>query len=272
VLRFGSRAVRTGLIFGGLIATLSHGAFAARALAAPVDMRLWAEHARQQTHAFLWTTHDIEIIKPAAPEPDKKPEEPKQQPAEEQVAKPLPQAPAAPPPEPPPAAQAGKLLTAPEDPDQPLDLTGNGFVTGEADSYIGGVTAPAATGSTATYNPAASPTGKPGGTATTAKPASPQVEGPSLARAARPSSTEWSSCPFPAEADIEQVDYAVVTLIVTVRVDGTPRSVQVLSDPGHGFGRAARMCALSRRYEAALDRQGLPIVGSTPPFRVSFTR
>ena len=52
--------------------------------------------------------------------------------------------PAAPPPPPPPAAKAGKVLTAPEDPNAPLDMTGDGFVTGDGDAYVGGVTAAAA--------------------------------------------------------------------------------------------------------------------------------
>jgi periplasmic protein TonB len=57
-----------------------------------------------------------------------------------------------------------------------------------------------------------------------------------------------------------------------VRPDGTPLSVNVVNDPGHGFGRAARMCALTRRFTPALDRTGQPIAGATPPFVVRFTR
>jgi protein TonB len=63
-----------------------------------------------------------------------------------------------------------------------------------------------------------------------------------------------------------------VSIIVTVRADGTPQSVKVVSDPGTGFGRAARLCALARRYTPALDRTGTPMVSATPPIRVRFTR
>jgi len=276
VLQFGSRATRTGLIVGIAVATISHGAFGGRALSSPVDMRNWAQDARKQVHEFLWTTYDVDVIKPPPPAPEEekkeepdKPDEPEPEPAPTPKAAPEPAAP------PPPAAEAGKVLTAPEDPNEPVDLTGNGFVTGNGDAYVGGVTAAAGTGTTATYNPAASPTGKPGGTGTSNKPPPPppKAEGPDRSRAATiaPGSS-WSSCPFPAEADVDQVDYAVVMLIVSVRPDGTPRSVKVVSDPGHGFGRAARLCALSKRYTTALDRDGNPMVGTTPPIRVTFTR
>jgi protein TonB len=59
---------------------------------------------------------------------------------------------------------------------------------------------------------------------------------------------------------------------VTVRPDGSAQSVKVLSDPGNGFGRAARTCALSQRFEAAFDRTGQAITGTTAPFTVRFTR
>lgn len=273
VLRFGRSATTTGLIVGFAVATISHGAAAGRALAAPTDMRMWAEKAQKDIHDYLWATYDIEVVKPPppAPEPEEEKEEPEE---EEEKPQPVPAEPSEPPPPPPPAAQAGKVLTAPADPDEPVDLTGDGFVTGDGDEYVGGVTAAAGTGTTATYNPAASPTGKPGGTGTSNKPPPPPPKptGPDRSRSATIAGGSWSSCPFPPEADTDQIDYAVVTLLVTVRTDGTPRSVQIVSDPGHGFGRAARMCALSKRYTPALDREGQAIVGSTPPIRVTFTR
>lgn len=49
---------------------------------------------------------------------------------------------------------------------------------------------------------------------------------------------------------------------ITVRPDGSALSATVVSDPGHGFGRAARVCALARKYTPALNRAGEPIVGS----------
>jgi protein TonB len=84
-------------------------------------------------------------------------------------------------------------------------------------------------------------------------------------------SRTWN-CPFPPEADAEQIDSAVVRVIVTVRADGTPQTVQVASDPGFGFGRAARMCALARRYTPGLDRDGKAVTKTMPPITVSFSR
>jgi protein TonB len=71
----------------------------------------------------------------------------------------------------------------------------------------------------------------------------------------------WS-CPFPPEADADKVDIAVVRLWITVRADGTPSDAAIVDDPGHGFGRAARECAMARRYRPALDRNGVPILSS----------
>lgn len=72
----------------------------------------------------------------------------------------------------------------------------------------------------------------------------------------------WNGCPFPAQADVDEIDQAVVTLYLVVRTDGTPSSVRVVNDPGHGFADAARRCALAKRYRPAFDRAGAPIVGA----------
>jgi outer membrane biosynthesis protein TonB len=68
---------------------------------------------------------------------------------------------------------------------------------------------------------------------------------------------QWD-CPFPEEADDAGVDHAVVTLRVEVGGDGTVQSVRATSDPGHGFAREARRCAMSKRWSAGLDRAGNP--------------
>ncbi len=275
VLHFGSRAAHRGIIFGFVVGLLSHGAFGGRALASPVDMHAWAVAAREDIHQFLWSTYDVDIVKPPPPPDPDPPKPPEDDPREDEAPKPVAATAAQPEEPPPPAAQAGKVLTAPSDPDEPVDLTGEGFVTGEADSYVGGVTAAAGTGTVATTNPAATVGGVPGATGT-GKPAAPSPardEGPDRSRAATVTpGASWSSCPFPPEADADQVDYAVVMLVVTVRPDGSAQSVRVTQDPGHGFGRAARMCALGQRYVAALDRAGNPTTGTTAPIRVIFTR
>ncbi len=272
VLHFGTRATRRGLIFGLLVGLVSHASFTSRAFASPVDVYNWAVNTRDDIHQYLWSTYDIDVVKPPpppAPEPD-----PPKPPEPQEIAAPKPIAtsntPAA---EPPPApAQAGKIISAPTDPNDPVDLTGDGFVTGEANSYVGGVTAAAGTATTPVTNRAAVVGGVPGATGT-GKPAPPKDDGPDRSRAATVTSgSNWSSCPFPPEADADQVDYAVVTLVVTVRPDGSAQSVRVTQDPGHGFGRSARMCALAQRYVTALDRGGNPVAGTTAPIRVIFTR
>jgi protein TonB len=83
--------------------------------------------------------------------------------------------------------------------------------------------------------------------------------------------TAWN-CPFPPEADAEQIDSAVAVLVIRVRPDGTPLSVQVVSDPGHGFGRSARICALGKRYTPGLDKVGSPTTSTMPPVKVRFSR
>ena len=62
-----------------------------------------------------------------------------------------------------------------------------------------------------------------------------------------------------------------MTVQVTVRPDGSVLSANILADPGHGFGRAARMCALGKRLSPALDRMGTPILASEP-ITVRFSR
>ena len=82
----------------------------------------------------------------------------------------------------------------------------------------------------------------------------------------------WNDCDFPAEADIEGIDSAVVQLTVTVGPNGRAKSVTVLKDPGFGFGQSARSCAFRKQFNAALDRAGTAITMSTAPFTVRFTR
>lgn len=63
-------------------------------------------------------------------------------------------------------------------------------------------------------------------------------------------------CPFPPEAKRRGIDAAVVTLRIEVEADSRVESVIVLADPGDGFGREARRCALAKRWQAGLDRAG----------------
>jgi len=210
-------------------------------------------------------TEEIEILKDDAPpppppivEPENKPE-----PAPARLA------PHEAPPPPAAPAQAAKVLAAESKPDEPLDLTGNTIVTGNADSFAGGFTAGNGTNPNAVHT-APSPSGVPTGTAIPQM-AAPPPPGPDRSRAASLSGgTQWS-CPFPPEADTAQIDEAFVSLKVDVRADGTPTAVSVLQDPGNGFGREARRCAMNKRYQTALDHDGTPIDG-TWRARVHFSR
>lgn len=102
----------------------------------------------------------------------------------------------------------------------------------------------------------------------------PAASGPPGPDRSRPPTVAGSSdwrCPFPAEADDQQIDQAVVTLKVGVNAAGGVTTVSVVSDAGHGFGREARQCATGRRWTAALDHDGSPVAG-TVVINVRFNR
>ena len=269
VLELGSKA--TLYIGVGLIVALAfHGAAAARAALIPLDLIHWTQGVRKLVNDRLWSTYDVDMFK--APE-DKPPPPPEPEPEPEKVqekAPPIPKAPEPNEPPPPPAptpAQAGQVLTAP---DEPVDFTGDGFTQGNAANYAGGVTHAQGTSTTAVRNVAASPNGVPGGTGTGAAPPGPPPPDKSRAAGLRGSS-EWK-CPWPSEADAEQIDDAYVTVQVAVGADGHAKTVTLLNDPGHGFGREARLCAMRETYTTALDKDGTAIPGQTKAFRIHFER
>ena len=265
ILEVGSRATRNGIVIGLLAALLLHGAGAREAYLLTTGLGEWASSLRASVHEHLWATYEVEVVHPPTPPPS--PEE-KTEPEPAKAPKPVaPKAPSEPPPA---AAQAGKVLTRETSPDEPVDLTDNGFVTGNADTYAGGVTSSAGTDTKAVRDPNATGTGVVGGKGKAKQ--TDEEEGPDLSSTPTlPPGRNWD-CAFPPEADTDQIDFQIVPILVTVRADGTAQSVKVISDPGHGFGRAARDCALRQRYMPARDRQGHPIAGSTPPINVKFTR
>jgi periplasmic protein TonB len=210
---------------------------------------------------------DVEVDVRPEPEPEPEPPPP---PEPEPEPKPV----ALPPEKPPPAApkeapapaaaQAAKVLTAEPTPDEPLDLTGDAFVQGNADYYAGGITASKGTSNQAVRSQAARADGVVGGTGTA--PAS-SVD---RSRAAGTVGTNWD-CPFPAEAELEQINYQQVRVAVTVSAQGKALEVKVIGDTSFGFGRAAQRCALSKTFIPALDRGGNPIT-TTVPIVVTFVR
>ncbi|WP_437683788.1 energy transducer TonB [Sorangium sp. So ce131] len=282
VLTLGDRAARVGAAIGIALALTSHGAASAKALASAAlhDMREMAEEMRRGIHDHLWAMYEVDLTPPKAEPPPKEPEpepEPEPQPAPK-LAAPPPAANTPPPPkddpyEPPPAAAAAaKVLTQEPDPDEPLDMLDQGIVSGDGQGVGYGRVAAAGTATAPTYNPNAKVGGTQGGKGTGDPAPPPAPAGPDRsAPAGLVGGSSWN-CAFPPEADVEQIDQANVVLMVTVRPDGSPLSVKIVSDPGHGFGRAARMCALGRRYTPQKDRAGAAISGTTPPITVRFTR
>jgi protein TonB len=152
-------------------------------------------------------------------------------------------------------AQAGQIAAATT---SPLDFTGSAFVVGSGASYAGGTTTAGGTNRKPPSGPVA-PNGN--GEAAT----------PSRARPVSLDQSAWN-CPWPAEADARQVDQETVVIRVAVGIDGHADRVEVLQDPGFGFGPAARQCALATRFGAARDPVGDPIAALSPPIRVHFFR
>jgi protein TonB len=146
------------------------------------------------------------------------------------------------------------VLTRADRTNDPLDFT-DGFVVGAASTYAGGATAAQGTGSN---------TGIPGASLVPEKPSPlppPNSPGPDRHRSPSVAGGDEWRCPFPPEADAAYLDTAVATIRIEVGASGVVRSVSVESDPGYGFGREARRCALTRPWSPALDHDGRPVDG-----------
>ena len=266
VLELGERAVKFGVILGVLGALLVHGAVGAKAASTLGPVHAFAVLVRANIRERLHAQIEIDLSPPPPPPPLPEPvPEPKEIPA--------PQPPAAPPPPgtPPPApaaAEAGKVLTADPDPNEPVDLTGDGFVSGTGDRFAGGITANNGTSKA----PVRDLRAKPEGVGRAAPGPVSSAAGANLSRPAMPMGGGWNDCGFPAEADIEGIDNAVVSLTVTVGPDGRAKSVIILKDPGNGFGQATRACAFRKQFAPALDLAGNAITMSTAPFTVRYVR
>jgi protein TonB len=260
VLELGGREDR--LVFAvALAAALAvHGVAGARAARVFPYLAELAAAVRGGMQERLRSQVDIDMNEPPPQKPEPPPPEPEPEPppAAQQKA-PEPQAPPA-------AAEAGKVLTADPDPNEPYEF-GDEFVNGNSDRFSGGVTAAAGTSKTAVRNPAAVATGIGTGTPKAQVVAAPKVD---LSRPPRPLSKEWD-CPFPAEADAEGINVTKVQVVVTVTKDGRASNVAVPKDPGFGFGKAARSCALRKAYAVALNAAGEP-VEQTTSIIVNFTR
>ncbi|MBS2013006.1 MAG: energy transducer TonB [Deltaproteobacteria bacterium] len=266
VLGIGPRIPVAVMVGAAVLAVSLHATAAVGAVQVAVlrAFASWARDIRANVALQLGQTYEVEVAKEKPPEPP--PEPPKEEPKDE-TPKPLVKEPPKdePKPEPPAAADAQKVLMQEPAKDEPLDLTGNTFLNGNADTNIGGQTQIGGKATTATYNPAAAATGVPGGTGTAPAPPAPKVDRSRQAKIKNLANLE--RCPFPSEADAEQIDEAAVTIEVKVTVDGRAENVTVVQDPGHGFGREAKRCALREKYDPALNVDGSPVAGS---YRVRF--
>ena len=240
------------------------------------EMRFAVVSARARLNEYFWARYEVDLAPKAKIEVPKPPEEPPPPPDPPPAAAPLPKSVAKPKDDPydqppPTPAQAAKVLTQKEDPDDVKDLTATTIVSGDGTATYGQQSG-SGTGNRPTMNLAASLRGAPGGTGTGPihAPPPPPPAADLSRRIALGGSKSWN-CPFPPEADTDQIDQAVVTVQVTVRPDGSVLSANILSDPGHGFGRAARMCALGKRFSPALDRSGTAIL-SSEPLTIRFSR
>ena len=270
VLGLGERTVRWGVLLGIVGALSVHGAVGLKAASTLGDVHAFAVLVRAQIRERLHQQIDIDTEPPPPPPPP--PPEPEAPPEPEKAPATPPPAAAPPPPGTPPpapaAAEAAKVLTTDPDPNEPVDLTGDGFVSGNGDRFAGGITAANGTSKSAVRDVRAKPEGvgkPPPGPVSSAA-------GSNLSRPAMPMGGGWNDCGFPAEADIEGIDNAVVSLTVTVGTDGRAKSVTILRDPGNGFGQATRACAFRKQFAPALDLAGNPVTTSTAPFTVHFVR
>jgi|SRR6185369_14798634 len=269
ILSLGKRELRLGLICGLLGSLFLHGVVSVQAAATLGDVHAFAVLVRAEVRDRQLSQVDVDLTPPPPPPPEPTPEpepEPEKPPPAAQTPPPAPNTPAPPPPA---AAEAGKVLTAEADPNEPVDMT-DSIVTGDAERYAGGITAKDGTSKNAVRDTRAEADGV--GKAPPGPVAPAQPTGPDLSRPAAPLAGSWNDCEFPAEADIEGIDSAVVQLTVTVGPNGRAKSVTVLKDPGFGFGQSARTCAFRKPFNAAFDRSGTAITMTTAPFTVRFTR
>jgi protein TonB len=117
-------------------------------------------------------------------------------------------------------------------------------------------------------------TGVPGGTGTGVAGSKQGVVGGTGTGTAQPvtlSLKDWK-CPWPEDAEYEDFDQQVVSIRVVVAEDGRVEKADIVSDPGFGFGKAARDCARRVRFNPAKDVQGRAIKAMSPPINVRFLR
>ena len=254
-----------------LIAELLHVGVAVSAFQSTRFAELLAWDRAMRNAIVDKLTQEYEVTEEKPPEPPPPPEpvkEPEPTPVAK-VAEPQKEEEQPPPPAP---AQAAAVMTQDPKQDEPVDLTGDTFVTGTGDGTSFGAVSAAGTGRNGAPIRTARVGGTPGGTGTGQPAPVAALVGPDRSRkAGLDGNADWNDCGFPAEADAEQKDEAYVGLQVTVGADGKPSGITVIEDPGSGFGRLARTCASRKAFRSALDHDGNPI-STQYKFRVHFAR
>ncbi len=251
-----------GLLLALVAALGVHGSLIMWAKDAGQSLESWSADLALRVHEAL-SEEELDVAQPPPPPPTPPPEPEAPTPPP----KAAPRVPVArreaPAEKPQPPARAGRILAQAPDPNEPVDLTGETFVSGMADAYAGGVTTASGTSRTAVRAVAAAP-------APAAKPRA-RSAGPDRSGPVSLPEQDWS-CPWPREAEGEPIDEQVVVMRVWVRPDGSVESAKLVHDLGHGFGQAALACALRTRFTPAKDRAGRAIRAQSPPIVVRFTR
>ena len=283
ITRLGNRAARDGIYLGFIIALLSHTA----ALAYP-DFTTWqmaaiAENMREELHQYFWSEYDI-VVEEEKEEAEAKQEEPEEVIEEPEPEEPEPVVPEpVEPPEPdedlvddtkdddpyaeeeeaPAPALAPDTLTANDD---AVDLSGDGWDVVDADGSQNtgtGMSSGKGKGDKIVRNRHAR-VGAKGRSKSTGNGKGRRKRNKKRKNMSRGLGGSFrANCPFPPQADLHQVDRAVVQLMVTVGPDGRVKKASVVSDPGYGFGRQAKRCALARTFPPALNAAGKPITQSS---------
>lgn len=218
------------------------------------SLQEWASDLAARVHAELDREREVTLEPAPPPPPPPAREAPTPPPAE--IKAPPKLATARPKSAPPPAPAQAAAVVARATPADPLDLTATTFVTGRSATYAGGTTTATGTNTHAVESAVVDPRG-------------PRTA--SRARSIRLDEADWS-CPWPREADSADINEQVVLLRVAVQADGAVQAAKILSDPGFGFGQAARACALRTHFEPAQDDAGNSIFAWSPPIRVRFIR
>jgi protein TonB len=236
------------------IALGSHGALMLWASRFERSLESWSAAVAARVHAELSREQFVELAPTPAPPPPVDPPEPERAPPKTRAVSRRPAEA-----RPPPPAQAGKVVAREPNPNAPVDLSGETFVVGSASTYAGGVTTPSGTNPVAVQTRDVDPRSPPG---------SGEADHSSAVALEDP---DWR-CPWPREAEDEQIDRQIAMVRVVVRPDGSVESAQILSDAGHGFGQAAVACAMRTQFVPARDARGRAIRAQSPPIRVRFTR